>query len=42
MSSCAAYHGLLSPWLAPGRLDGFLREIDDHVAAHRPGGSEIA
>ncbi|MEV2224360.1 adenosine deaminase [Nocardia vinacea] len=29
-------------WLTPGRLDGFLREIDDYVAAHRASGSEIA
>ncbi|WP_433522732.1 adenosine deaminase [Nocardia pseudovaccinii] len=37
-----AKNSFRASWLTPGRLDGFLREIDDYVAAHRPSGSEIA
>ncbi|WP_433599354.1 hypothetical protein ACQPXH_27425 [Nocardia sp. CA-135953] len=37
-----AENSFRASWLTPGRLDGFLREIDDYGAAHRPSGSEIA
>ncbi|WP_040687372.1 adenosine deaminase [Nocardia vinacea] len=37
-----AKNSFRASWLTPGRLEGFLREIDDYVAAHRPSGSEIA
>lgn len=37
-----AKNSFRASWLTPGRLDRFLREIDDYVAVHRPNGSEIA
>ncbi|WP_433194712.1 adenosine deaminase [Nocardia sp. CA-107356] len=37
-----AKNSFRASWLTPGRLDAFLREIDDYVAAHPPRGSEFA